>query len=70
MNAKQQIIESLKNAYNEGEVNAMTVFKGFAVDTGLNGWHFNKFGRSEHIYLGNSVSEAKNTIQEIINSRQ
>ena len=70
MNAEQQIIKALKTAYPEGEVNAMEVIKGFAVDTGETGWHFKKFGRSEHIYLGNSVAEAKTTIQEIIDSRQ
>ena len=70
MNAEQQIIKELKTAYNAGEVNAMEVFKGFAVDTGETGWHFKKFGRSEHIYLGNSVAEAKTTIQEIVDSRQ
>ena len=70
MNAKQQINQALKTAYPEGEVNAMEVIKGFAVDTGETGWHFKKFGRSEHIYLGKSVLEAKSTIQEIIDSRQ
>lgn len=70
MNAKQQIIQALKTAYSEGDVNAMQILKGFAADTGLTGWHFKKFGRSEHICLGNSVAEAKTTIQEIIDSRQ
>lgn len=69
MNAKQQVINALKTAYESGEVNAMEVFKGYAVDTGLSGWHFRKFGRSSHVFLGTSVTEAQETIQEIVDSR-
>ena len=70
MNAKQQIMTMLKEVYEDGEVNAMEVFKGFAPDTGVTGWHFRKFGRSNHVYLGNSVSEARIAIDEIKESRQ
>ena len=70
MNAKQQIMTMLKEVYEDGEVNAMEVFKGFALDTGETGWHFRKFGRSNHVYLGKSVSEARIVIDAIKEIRQ
>lgn len=70
MNAMNTIKNMLKEVYEDGDVNAMQVFKGFAVDTGQSGWHFRKFGRSEHVYLGKSVAEAREAIDEIKEYRQ
>ena len=64
MNAKQQIREMLKEMMPEGEANACEIFKGFAVDTGENGWHYKHFGRSEHHYMGKSLREAKEFVEE------
>lgn len=65
MNAMTKIKNMLKEVYEDGVVNAMEVFKGYAVDTGLNGWHYRHFGRSEHIFLGSSVDEARETVDEL-----
>lgn len=70
MNAMAKIKDMLKEVYEDGDVNAMTIFKGFAVDTGQSGWHFRKFGRSEHVFLGNSVAEARGAVDEIKEYRQ
>lgn len=70
MNAQQKIREALKEAYDDSRVNAMEVFKGYAADTGMTGWHFRDFGRSESVFLGTSVYEAKETVQEIIDTRE
>lgn len=69
MNAQQKIRQALRTAYDEGEANAMEVFKGYAVDTGETGWHCRKFGRSNHMYLGKSVTEAQETIDDLVDSR-
>lgn len=65
MNAMNAIKNMLKEVYEDGDVNAMEIFKGFAVNTGQSGWHFRQFGRLELTYLGKSVVEARETINEI-----
>lgn len=55
--AEQRIREMLKEVYEEGDVNAAQVFKGYAHDTFQSGWHLRFFGRSEHIFMGASVTE-------------
>lgn len=55
--AEQKIREMLKEVYEEGDVNAAQVFKGYAHDTFQSGWHLRWFGRSEHIFMGTSVAE-------------
>lgn len=70
VNAMTKIKNMLKEVYEEGDVNAMTIFKGFAVDTGETGWHFRKFGRSNHNFMGNSVAEAREYIEDVKACRQ
>lgn len=70
MNARQQVVSEMKRAYNEGRVNAMNIRKGYDVSTGENGWHWQDFGRSEVHYMGKSVAEVKEYIDEVINCRQ
>ena len=38
MNAKQQVAELLKTIYDAGDVNAMTIWKGYDAMTGQTGW--------------------------------
>lgn len=65
-----QVKNILKTVYEEGDVNAMTIFKGFAVDTGETGWHYKRFGRSEHHYMGKSVDDVKEYVAEVKEYRQ
>ena len=59
-----------KEVYEDGDVNAMTIFKGFAVDTGENGWHYKKFGRSDHHFMGKSIAEARKYVDQVKEYRQ
>jgi len=64
-NAKAQVKKELKKAFDSGRVEAMEVFKGFAVDTGATGWHYKEFGRSEHHYMGKSVEDVKEYVEQV-----
>ena len=70
VNAMTKIKNMLKEVYEEGDVNAMTIFKGFAVDTGETGWHYRKFGSSEHHFMGDSVTEAREYVEQVKEYRQ
>ena len=65
MNTKQQVKELLKTVYDAGDVNAMHIWKGFSATTGETGWHFQEFGRSEHHYMGKSVAEVQQYVDEV-----
>jgi len=69
-NAKAQVKEEMKKAFDSGDVEAMEIFKGFAVDTYENGWHYKRFGRSDHHYMGKSVEEVKEYVEEVISMRE
>ena len=70
MNAKQQIKDMLKEVYDDGDVNAMQIWKGYDVSTGRTGWHYKWFGRSEAHYMGNSVAEAREYIEDVKSTRE
>lgn len=70
MNAGQQITAMLKEVYGDGEVNAMQIWKGYDVGTGRNGWHYKEFGRSEAHYLGKSVEEAREYVEDVKAGRE
>ena len=70
MNAAQKIKNILKEVYEDGDVNAMTIWKGYDVSTGRTGWHYRWFGRSEAHCMGNSVEEAREYIADEANSRE
>lgn len=57
--AMQQVVEMLKEVYDEGNVNTALIFKGYAHDTMKSGWHMRWFGRSNHIFMGRSVAEVR-----------
>jgi len=68
--AKQQVIEMLKDVYEDGDVNAATIFKGYAHDTFQNGWHLRFFGRSDHIFMGTSVAEVSAYCDDVRTNRE
>lgn len=70
MNAMMKIKTMLKEIYDDGDVNAMEIFKGWTVETGLNGWHYRKFGRSEHLFMGKSVAEAREYVEDVKATRE
>jgi ketosteroid isomerase-like protein len=65
-----QIKNMLKEIYEDGDVNAMTIFKGYAVDTNQSGWHYRNFGRSEHHFMGKSVAEAREYVDDVKATRE
>lgn len=64
MNAKQQVAELLKTIYDAGDVNAMTIWKGYDAHTTQTGWHYKWFGRSDAQYMGKSVAEVREYVDE------
>lgn len=68
--AEQQIREMLKEVYEDGDVNAALVFKGYAHDTNQSGWHLRFFGRSDHIFMGASVTEVSAFCDDVSASRE
>ena len=64
MNAREQIETLLKTIYDPTDVNAMQIWKGYDAGTGENGWHYKNFGRSDAQYLGKSVAEVREYIDE------
>jgi hypothetical protein len=64
MNAKQQVKELLKTVFDSGDVEAMAIWKGYDVMTGQNGWHYKKFNSSSANYMGKSVAEVKEYVDE------
>lgn len=64
MNAREQIVTMLKTIYDSGDVNAMQIWKGYDASTDENGWHCKWFGRSEVTYLGKSVAEVREYVEE------
>lgn len=69
MNAAQQIREMLKEVYEDGDVNAMQIWKGYDAGTGRTGWHYRWFGCSAQ-YMGNSVAEAREYIEDVKSTRE
>ncbi len=70
MNAKQQVRELLKTVFDSGDVNAMQIWKGYSATTDQTGWHYQNFGRSEHHYMGKSVAEVREYVEEVAATRQ
>jgi hypothetical protein len=69
MSAKEQIRELLKRVFDEGRVNAMQIFKGYAVETGMNGWHIIPFGEQPPRHIGNSVAEVSEWVEMVKEER-
>ena len=65
MNAKETIREMLKGIYDDADVNAMQIWKGYDVSTGRTGWHIQWFGTSGAEYIGGSVSEVEDFVNEV-----
>ena len=69
--AEKQIRNAMTTIYDEGTVNAAQVYKGTDYDgTGIRtGWFARLFGQTA-TYLGKSVSDALETIEQIASSRE
>ena len=70
MNARQQVVAALKTVFDSGDVNAMQIWKGYSATTGETGWHYQWFGRSEHHYMGKSVADVREYVEEVAATRQ
>ncbi len=68
--AEQKIREMLKEVYEEGDVNAAQTFKGYAHDTSKSGWHLRFFGRSNHIFMGTSVTKVADYCDDVSSNRE
>ncbi len=64
MSAREQVVTLLKTIYDSGDVNAMQIWKGYDASTDENGWHCKWFGRSDVTYLGKSVAEVREYVEE------
>jgi len=70
MNAQSKIREALKTIMDDGEANACRIEKAYLYDgaTMRNGWHYTRFN-STPTYLGSSLGEALETIEQIKEER-
>jgi hypothetical protein len=68
--AEQKIREMLTEVYAEGDVNAATIFKGYAHDTNQSGWHLKFFDRSDHIFMGTTVAEVSAYCDDVRSNRE
>lgn len=69
MSAKAEIKHALRNIMSEGEANACQVFKGYNASTLRTGWHYIRFGYSQAVYIGKSLSEALDYIDTVSSER-
>ena len=64
MSAKEQIRKMLKEIMPDGDANACQIWKGYSASTLENGWHYQQFGRSEAHYMGKSLDEARQYVED------
>jgi len=69
MNAAQKITEMLKEVYEDGEVNAAEIWKGYDAATGRTGWHYVGFGSNAQ-YMGNSIKEVEEWVEDVKGGRE
>jgi hypothetical protein len=69
MNAGQKVVKMLKEVYEDGEVNAAQVRKGYDVGTGRSGWHYQPFGETAQ-YMGKNLAEVQEYVEDIEASRE
>lgn len=60
----------LKSIYEDGEINAAHIWKGYDVSTGRTGWHLQWFGTQGAEFLGESVSEVEEYVNEVASLRE
>ena len=63
--ARETVKALLKTTYDDADVNAMQIWKGYDVSTGRTGWHIQWFGTSGAEYIGGSVSEVEDFVNEV-----
>ena len=71
MRAQDKISNALHTIMDEGDANACQVYKGTDYDGAMQstGWWYRPFNQ-QPVYLGTSVTEALDTIEQIADSRQ
>jgi hypothetical protein len=69
MNAAQKICELLKEVYEDGEVNAAQVWKGYDNGNGRAGWHYQPFGQNAQ-YMGKNLAEVQEYVEDVSASRE
>lgn len=60
----------LKTVYDDADVNAAQVWKGYEPCTGRTGWHIQWFGTQGAEYIGGSVSEVEDFVNEVADGRE
>ena len=68
--AKEMVKALLKTVYIDGDVNAMQIWKGYEPSTGRTGWHIQWFGTPGAEYIGGSVSEVEEFVNEVAELRE
>lgn len=63
--ATETVKALLKTVYEDGDVNAMQIWKGYEPCTGRTGWHIQWFGTQGAEYIGGSVSEVEDFVNEV-----
>jgi hypothetical protein len=69
MNAGQKVVKMLKEVYEDGEVNAAQVWKGYDNGTGREGWHYQGFNENAQ-YLGKNLAEVQEYVEDVSASRE
>ena len=71
MDAQSKIRQAMKEIYDSGTINAAQVYKGTDYGGAIQatGWWMKLFGQNP-TYLGKSVAEALETIEQIHDSRE
>ena len=68
--SKATVKALLKTVYGDADVNAAQVWKGYEPCTGRTGWHIQWFGTQGAEYIGGSVSEVEDFVNEVADGRE
>jgi hypothetical protein len=68
--AIQQVKDAAEETFGVGRASAAQVYKGYNARTGSAGYHFEDFGSSEAIPLGDSAEEAVETLEQIAEEKE
>jgi len=69
-NAKEMVRALLKTVFDDGDVDAAQIWRDYEISTGHTGWHIQWFGTSGAEYIGGSVSEVEDYVNEILDLRE
>ena len=69
MNAAKTVRMLMKKIYDDGEVNAASIWKGYDAFTGRTGWHYQGFNESAQA-IGKNLDEVQEYVEDILASRE